>query len=246
MLLIPAIDLRGGRCVRLLHGDFAAERRYEVLPHDLLAHYKALGAPWLHVVDLDGARDGTPVNRTIIAEFATQRGVSLQVGGGLRGRAELDALLRHGVARVVIGSAAITAPDEVTNWIRHYGPDRIMLAFDVRLDTEGTPHCSIDGWQKNSTTTLWQAVDRFVPAGLKRVLCTDIGRDGALNGPNVDLYRAAVSRFPDLAWQASGGVRNAADLRALADTGVEAAISGRALLEDRIALSELEPFLRDA
>jgi len=246
MLLIPAIDLLGGRCVRLLHGDFAAERRYDVSPHDLLAHYKALGTPWLHVVDLDGARDKTPVNRTIIAELATQKGVRLQAGGGLRGRAEIDALLRSGVARVVIGSAAIKAPDQVIGWIRQYGPDRVTLAFDVRLDEAGTPLCSIDGWQKASSITLWEAVDGFIPAGLERVLCTDIGRDGALNGPNLDLYREALRRFPALAWQASGGVRDAADLHALAEIGVEATISGRALLEDRIALSELTPFLRDA
>ena len=246
MLLIPAIDLRGGRCVRLLHGNFGAERRYEVSPHDLLAHYKSLGAKWLHVVDLDGARDGTPVNRSIIAELATQRSVSLQVGGGLRGSADIDSLLRNGVARVVVGSAAIRKPEEVIRWIGRYGADRVVLAFDVRIDAAGTPFCSIVGWQKESLITLWDAVDRFIPADLKHVLGTDIGRDGALSGPNVELYRETVRRVPRLAWQASGGVRNVSDLHALADIGVQAAISGRALLEDRITPSELEPFLRDA
>ena len=246
MLLIPAIDLRGGNCVRLLHGDFAAERRYDVAPHDLLAHYRSLGSSWLHIVDLDGARDGTPANRPVIGELASQRAVRLQVGGGLRGRADIDALLRNGVNRVVIGSSAIKAPGQVIEWLGHYGPQRIVLAFDVRLDQAGVPYCSINGWQEDSAIALWDAVDRFVPAGLARVLCTDIGRDGALSGPNVELYREAVRRFPKIAWQASGGIREAADLHALSAAGVEAAICGRALLENRISAAEIGPFLRDA
>src|SRR3981081_2356308 len=133
MLLIPAIDLRHGRCVRLLQGDFGAETRYEHEPHELLLRYRGLGASWLHIVDLDGAKEGVLANRSIIVALASQRAVRLQVGGGVRSAATIDDLLRHGVSRVVVGSAAVERPDEVIDWLVRYGLDSICLAFDVRL-----------------------------------------------------------------------------------------------------------------
>jgi phosphoribosylformimino-5-aminoimidazole carboxamide ribotide isomerase len=246
MILIPAIDLRNGRCVRLFQGDFGAETRYEYEPRDLLTRYQELGASWLHVVDLDGAKDGTLANRSIIVDLAAQRGVRLQVGGGLRAAAAIEDLLQQGVARVVVGSAAVERPDEVSEWLKHYGPDRICLAFDVRLDQTGVPRVRTRGWTEATAISLWEAVARFPADRVKHILCTDIERDGALSGPNVDLYREAVSRFPKLAWQASGGVRDASDLQTLAQTGVSGAVSGKALLEQRITSEELRPFLQDA
>lgn len=246
MLLIPAIDLRGGRCVRLYQGNFAAETRYDVEPHELLARYRALGATWLHVVDLDGARAGTQVNRTVIVALASQRAVRLQVGGGLRDAAAIDQLLRTGVARAVIGSAAVSDPDQVRVWLHRFGSEAIVLALDVRFDAEGVPRCATHAWQQQSTLSLWDALDRFSADGLRHVLCTDVTRDGALAGPNLALYAEVTRRFPGIAWQASGGVSNAADLHALAQSGVTAAISGRALLDERIGPEELEPFLPNA
>jgi phosphoribosylformimino-5-aminoimidazole carboxamide ribotide isomerase len=246
MFLIPAIDLRGGRCVRLYQGDFAAETRYDIEPHELLARYRALGASWLHVVDLDGARAGTQVNRAVIVALASQRAVRLQAGGGLRDAAAIDQLLRTGIARAVIGSAAVSAPDQVREWLHRFGSDALVLALDVRLDAEGVPRCTIHGWEKQSALSLWDAVERFAADGLRHVLCTDVARDGALTGPNVALYDEATRRFPGISWQASGGVSSAADLHALATTGVAAAISGRALLDERISRKELEPFLPNA
>jgi phosphoribosylformimino-5-aminoimidazole carboxamide ribotide isomerase len=245
MLLIPAIDLREGRCVRLYQGDFTAETRYDVEPHELLARYRDLGATWLHLVDLDGARDGRPANRSIILALASQRAVHLQVGGGLRDSSTIDSFLHAGVGRVVIGSAAITNPEQVNMWLRRFGPDALTLAFDVRLDQDGVPRCATHGWQLQTELSLWQAVDAFRAEGLRHVLCTDVARDGAMSGPNVELYTEAMRRFPDIEWQASGGVRAAADLHALAASGVAAAISGRALLEERFAIEELAPFLRN-
>jgi phosphoribosylformimino-5-aminoimidazole carboxamide ribotide isomerase len=246
MLLIPSIDLRGGRCVRLLKGDFDAETRYELEPHELLLRYRQLGAAWLHVVDLDGARDGRLANRSLINTLASQRAVKLQVGGGVRSVAIIDDLFAHGVERVVIGSAAAEQPTEVAGWLEHYGPERICLAFDVKLDEQGVPLLQTRGWRQSTTQSLWEAVERFVPAGLRHVLCTDIDRDGALSGPNVALYAEAVRRLPHIRWQASGGVASAADLNTLAISGVAAAISGKALLEERINPSELRPFLPNA
>ena len=246
MLLIPAIDLRKGRTVRLFQGDFDAETRYELQPHELLLRYRGLGASWLHVVDLDGAKDGSLSNRSIIVALASQRAVRLQVGGGIRSSATIDDLLQQGVSRVVIGSTAVERADEVNEWLVRYGPEKICLAFDIRLDDGGVPRVRTRGWTEGTALSLWDAVARFPADRLKHVLCTDIERDGALTGPNVDLYREAVTRFPNLQWQASGGVRDASDLAALAKTGVAGAVSGKALLEERITSEELRPFLQDA
>jgi phosphoribosylformimino-5-aminoimidazole carboxamide ribotide isomerase len=244
--LIPAIDLRAGRCVRLLKGDFAAETRYAAEPLELLERYRGFGADWLHVVDLDGARDGSGGNRPVIAQLAAELGIKLQVGGGLRDSGAVRAMLDLGAARAVVGSAAVTEPTEVRRWLRHFGSGRIALAFDVRLDPGGVPCVATHGWLRQSTLSLWAAVEEFIGAGLEHVLCTDVGRDGALTGPNVALYAEAVRRYPQVAWQASGGIREARDLYALADCGAAAAISGKALLEERIPIEELGPFLPNA
>ena len=246
MELIPAIDLKDGRCVRLFQGDFAAETVYSNEPATVLDHYVSLGARRVHVVDLDGARDGHQGNREIVANLASQRRARLQVGGGLRTLERVKDLLGSGVERAVIGSVAVTAPDEVMQWMTQVDPKRIVLAFDVRLDGGGTPMLTTHGWQQTSDTVLWKAVERFMKAGLGHVLCTDISRDGALTGPNCELYAEAVRRFPELQWQASGGVSNAQDLHALRDCGVAAVISGKAMLEKRISPEELRPFLPNA
>lgn len=246
MQLIPSIDLRGGRCVRLLKGDFGAETRYEFAPHELLNRYRALGAAWLHIVDLDGARDGRLANRTTILELASQPGLKLQVGGGVRSEAVVEDLLRAGVARVAIGSAAVETPEDVQRWFSRHGPERICLAFDVRIDQHGVPRLRTRGWREESSLSLWEAVDRYLPHGLTHVLCTDIERDGALAGPSLGLYEQAQRRHPGIQWQASGGVASVADLAALARIGVAAAISGKALLEERMQPEELRPFLPNA
>lgn len=246
MLLIPAIDLRGGRCVRLYQGDFGAETRYEYAAGELLERYQALGASWVHVVDLDGARDGVLRNRDVIAALAAQRGPRLQVGGGIRSAEVIEDLLTCGIERVIVGSAAVERPDEVTAWTSRFGVERICLALDVRHDAQGEPQVRTRGWRSGTAITLWEALAVYPPAAVHHVLCTDIERDGALTGPGLDLYRDAVRRFPRIAWQASGGVRDAADLRALAGIGVAAAVSGKALLEERIRPEELQSFLRDA
>jgi phosphoribosylformimino-5-aminoimidazole carboxamide ribotide isomerase len=244
MRLIPSIDLRGGRCVRLLRGDFDAETRYDADPRQLLRDYQAQGAEWLHIVDLDGARDGLLANRALIGELAAMSEVKLQVGGGVRSAAVIDDLLQAGVARVVVGSAAVDAPADTLSWLQHYGPARVCLGFDVSLDTDGVPRLRTHGWRTATARSLWDAVEQFLPAGLQHVLCTDIARDGALAGPNVALYADAVKRYPQIAWQASGGISQSADLARLAEIGASAAISGKALLEKRIATEELQPYLR--
>ncbi len=247
MLLVPAIDIRGGRCVRLLQGRFDAETVYADDPADVLAQYLELGARRIHVVDLDGARAGSQGNRDTLARLVTAAPEqALQVGGGVRTRQTAEDLLSLGLARVVVGSVAVSQPTEVGTWLRELGPDRVVLAFDVRLDASGTPRLATHGWENQTDTSLWEAVDGYLAAGLRHVLCTDVARDGALTGPNLGLYAEAVRRFPGVEWQASGGVSSVDDLHALADTGVASVVSGKALLEGRLDPKELQPFLRNA
>jgi phosphoribosylformimino-5-aminoimidazole carboxamide ribotide isomerase len=244
MELIPAIDLRDGRCVRLLKGDFARETRYEVDPVELGARYRGLGARWLHVVDLDGAKHGAPVNLALVARIRERAGLRVQFGGGIRNRQSLDEALTA-ADRVVVGSLAVTAPELVGSWLKELG-ERLVLALDVRVGAGGEAAIATHGWTRASAATLASTVELFASAGLEHVLCTDIDRDGALAGPNVELYADCVRSWPAVQFQASGGVRDAADLEALAATGVAAAISGRALLEGRIEDEEIRRFLPNA
>ena len=246
MELIPAIDLKEGRCVRLLHGDFAAETVYATEPALLLDRYESLGARRVHVVDLDGARDGAQPNRAIILELARRPTMRLQVGGGLRSFDRVQHLLDAGVERAVIGSLAITEPETMIVWLQRTDPHRLVAALDVRIDEAGTPWLTTHGWQQTSKVTLWSLVERYARAGLRHVLCTDVARDGALGGPNFELYAEAVRRFPELQWQASGGVASARDLATLRECAVAAVISGKALLENTIRPEELRPFLPNA
>ena len=246
MLLIPSIDLRGGHCVRLFKGAFDAETRYDLDPALLLERYAGMGASWLHVVDLDGARDGVLGNRDLIARLAAAGKLKVQVGGGLRSLPVMENLFAAGVARAVIGSAAVEQPEIADEALRRFGPEAVCLAIDVRVDAGGVPRVRTRGWVAEHSTSLWELIDRFAPLALRHVLCTDIERDGALGGPNLALYEEGQRRYPGIAWQASGGVRDAADLAALAKVGVAAAISGKALLEGRMTTEELQPFLRDA
>ncbi len=246
MELIPAIDLRGGQVVRLFQGDFDSETVYDRSPAELYGQYARAGASHLHVVDLDGAREGQAGNRELVAQLAGLGKLHIQCGGGLRSSLAVQALLASGVHRAVIGSLAVSEPGEVRVWLDEFGAERLVLALDVRLDVNDVPRVAIHGWREQSALSLWEALGEYEGSGLTHVLCTDVARDGALSGPNLRLYREAVSRFPWIRWQASGGIRDAADLRALAETGVAAAVSGKALLEGRMKPEEFEPFLPGA
>jgi phosphoribosylformimino-5-aminoimidazole carboxamide ribotide isomerase len=243
--LIPAIDIRNGRCVRLLHGEFDLETRYEFDPRDLARNYRAGGARWLHIVDLDGAASGERGNARLVQKIAAAADLKIQLGGGIRSQQSLIEALAV-ADRVVIGSLAVSEPDRVAGWMAEYGPDRIVLGLDVRLDDQGHAFVTTHGWTEASDLALDAAIDRYVLAGLKHVLCTDVARDGALTGPNVALYRRVQADWPAIELQASGGIREAADLEQLAAAGVAAAISGKALLENRIRFEEIRPFLPNA
>jgi phosphoribosylformimino-5-aminoimidazole carboxamide ribotide isomerase len=244
--IIPAIDLRAGRCVRLFQGDFDRETRYSEDPLAIARLFGGLEVSDLHVVDLDGAQTGAPANATVIRQIAGSTTLGIQLGGGLRERQLLDQWYEAGVTRCVLGSLAVSDPARVAAWLRHFGGDRIVLALDVIEDDDGTPRLAVEGWTRTTETVLWDCIDYYLGSGLRHVLCTDISRDGALCGPNLGLYRDILDRYPGLCLQASGGVRDAADLHALDAAGLPAVVTGRALLEGRISAVEVGAFRRSA
>jgi phosphoribosylformimino-5-aminoimidazole carboxamide ribotide isomerase len=235
--IIPAIDLRAGGVVRLAQGDYARETRYPVEPLELARAYAAAGARWLHVVDLDGARAGTLENlRTIEALAGTP--LRIQAGGGVRDEDSVRRLFDAGVARVVVGSVAVSAPGSVEQWLLRHGADRICVALDTRADAQGGWTLPVKGWTESSDARLDELAARYAKAGARHLLCTDIARDGMLSGPNLDLYAHLQQVVPGFSVQASGGVRNVDDLRALRVAGAAAAILGRSLLEGSLTLAE--------
>ncbi|MEX2496502.1 MAG: 1-(5-phosphoribosyl)-5-[(5-phosphoribosylamino)methylideneamino]imidazole-4-carboxamide isomerase [Woeseia sp.] len=246
MMVVPAIDLRGGSCVRLLKGDFSKETHYSDDPIKVASGYRKMGLSHLHVVDLDGALTGEQQHQALVERITGATGLTVQLGGGIRDSRAVARWLQSGVSRCVIGSMAITQAEKTAGWLREFGPDKIVLALDVRLDANATPILATHGWTRGSNLTLWQCIDRYGHAGLKHVLCTDIAADGALTGPNVDLYQEFLTRCPGIELQASGGVRDIADLEALRSIGCAAAITGRAMLDGRITQEEILSFLQDA
>ncbi|MGH8250539.1 MAG: HisA/HisF-related TIM barrel protein [Steroidobacteraceae bacterium] len=242
MELIPAIDLRNGHVVRLRQGDFDSETRYAVSALELARQYRVAGARRVHVVDLEAARRGKNSDGEWLRTLASSSSLKVQIGGGVRRLAGVSLFLDAGAERVVIGSVAVHSPTRLAAWIRRFGRNRIVAALDVRIGGDGSPWLASHAWKRTTRLSLWRAMARLEKLGLKHAICTDIGRDGLLAGPNVSLYAECVRRFPAVAWQASGGLRDVADLRSLAATGIDAAISGRALLEQRIPLKELSPF----
>ena len=198
------------------------------------------------MVDLDGARSGAQENREIIANIAAQSGMAVQIGGGIRTRDAVTDWLATGASRCVIGSLAVTEPDMVKSWLVQFGADRIVLALDVKINETGMPVVTTHGWTRSSRTSVYECIDEFLAVGLQHVLCTDVSRDGAMAGPNLELYAGILARYPDLQLQASGGVRSIDDLVTLRSLGVPAAITGRALLEGRITATEIASFPLDA
>ena len=239
MIVIPALDIRDGRCVRLLYGDYNKETRYEVDPVQQARAYADLGCTHLHLVDLDGAKAGEPVNLTLLKTMARESGMRVQLGGGIRSEAHIDALLGAGVERIVIGSLAIKSPKVVKAWLERYGSERIVLALDVRIDENNEAMVATDAWTNDTDLTIDAVISDYLPAGLTHVLCTDIGRDGAMSGPSIPLYERVLSQFPSIALQASGGVSSIDDLLSLKAAGIPAAITGKALLEGKITAEEL-------
>ncbi|CAB0149687.1 1-(5-phosphoribosyl)-5-[(5-phosphoribosylamino)methylideneamino] imidazole-4-carboxamide isomerase [Pseudidiomarina piscicola] len=237
-MLIPALDLINGQVVRLQQGDFERQTTYANDPLPIAKAYASAGAKWLHVVDLDGARDPARRQTTTLKRLAEALPMSLQVGGGIRQKSDLEELFQCGVKRVVIGSLAVQNPALVSAWLQDYGSDAIVISIDVSIADDGQAYVATHGWQQTSELTLEQVIERFLPDGLRHVLCTDISRDGMLGGYNVELYDNLKRHYPELLIQASGGAAQLSDLRQLRRINCDSAILGKALLTEQFTLEE--------
>jgi phosphoribosylformimino-5-aminoimidazole carboxamide ribotide isomerase len=224
--IIPAIDLHDGKCVRLYKGDFGKVTHYSDQPLEIARTYAALSVNDLHIVDLDGARTGSQQNERVVRELCSATPLAVQLGGGIRNGDRVRYWLGNGVARCVVGSVAVGEPARVAAWIDDFGPAH--------------------GWTESSGLSLWDMLDRYATLGAKHVLCTDISRDGAMSGPNIELYSEIMRRYPEICLQASGGVRDIGDIARLKDIGVPAAITGKAMLDGKISAAEVDSFLRSA
>lgn len=238
MQIFPAIDLKDGQCVRLTQGVFDAATIYENEPLKQARRFAEAGASWIHVVDLNGAMAGEAQQTPLIAAIAAQeKGLKIQVGGGIRRESDIQKLLQAGIERIVVGSLAVQNPHMVRGWLRTFGGDKIVVALDVRLNPQGEPEVLTRGWQDGSANTLWDVLSHYEGGGLRTVLCTDVGRDGMLSGSNKALYAQIKDKAPTLEILASGGVSDLADLHALKAQGLSGAIVGKALYEGKIDLA---------
>lgn len=237
-MIYPAIDLMDGGCVRLFKGDFKQRTNYDISPMDVAKTCAKMGAEWMHIVDLDGAKHGKTEQTDLIIKIANESGLKVQTGGGIREIGHIERLLQGGVQRVVIGSLAVTNPQMVKFWIANFGPDRIVVALDVNIGEDGEPYPATRGWTETADKTLWDVLKDFLGSGLKTVLVTDIARDGVLGGANVELYKRIQLEFPTLDLITSGGVgtlKDVKDLKALNPHGI---IIGKALYENKFTLGE--------
>lgn len=244
MQLIPSIDLLDGDVVRLRHGDFNDCQRYDTPAVKLANQYDSAGAEWLHVVDLAASRDGAAADTAPLFQLLEAASQKLQVGGGVRRGKDIKKRLKHGASRVVVGTICVLQPERFIRWLDEFGADRLVSALDVAIDENGVPWPKTHGWTEGGNQNLWQLLDHLSQNGLQHLLCTDISKDGVLRGPNLELYRELVQRYPHLQIQASGGVSGLRDLQDLKATGVASAISGKALLEGCFTVKEALKALR--
>lgn len=236
-MIIPAIDLINGKVVRLFQGDYGQKTEYTYSPQERYDLYVSEGAKQLHLVDLDGAKNPACRQLDVIAGLIRNTPVPVQIGGGIRSEKDVADLLGIGANRVVIGSTAVKDPDLVGSWMNRYGAEHIVLALDVNI-VDGRRLIAVAGWQQDSGVTIESLIEHYAKYNLKHVLCTDISRDGTLQGSNVELYRDLVRMFPQLEFQASGGIGSLDDLKSLAASGVQSVIIGRSLLEGKFTVKE--------
>jgi len=236
--IIPAIDIIGGKCVRLEQGDYELKKVYDEDPLNAAKRFEDHGIKRLHVVDLDGARDSHVVNYTTLERIAAKTSLVVDFGGGIKTDCDLKLVFDSGAAMAVIGSIAVTDRDLFQDWLFAYGPEKMILAADIK---EGK--IAVSGWTELTDISLNEFLQYYKCMGLKQVLCTDIAKDGMMQGSSVDLYRSMVSDFPRMSIIASGGVSSVDEIGKLNDAGVAGAVIGKALYEGKIKLEELRAFL---
>jgi len=232
--LIPAIDIIGGQCVRLTKGDYDQKTVYRDSPAEMAKEFEKIGFKRLHVVDLDGAKSKHIVNEQVLEAITTQTQLTVDFGGGIKTDEDIEKAFAAGASMVTIGSIAVTNPDLFMGWLEKYGVERIILGADVRHGK-----ISINGWKEDSSEDLLPFLKKYVDAGVRNVLCTEISKDGTLAGPAIELYQSMMAAYPELHLIASGGVSSIEDIKALEDAGIPAVVFGKAIYEGKINLNEL-------
>ena len=231
--LIPAIDIIDGQCVRLTKGDYDQKSVYGA-PLDMALEFERIGFKRLHMVDLDGAKSRHIVNDAVLQVVTTKTQLSIDFGGGIKSDEDIEKAFAAGASMVTIGSIAVTQPDLFMGWLKKYGTERIILGADVRHGK-----ISINGWKEDSTEDLLPFLQKYVEAGVRNVLCTEISKDGTLAGPAIDLYKKVIETYPQLHLIASGGVSSIDDIKALEAAGIPAVVFGKAIYEGKIDLKDL-------
>jgi phosphoribosylformimino-5-aminoimidazole carboxamide ribotide isomerase len=232
--LIPAIDIIGGQCVRLTKGDYVQKTVYRDSPAEVAKEFEDLGFKRLHVVDLDGAKSKHIVNDAVLKSITTETNLIVDFGGGIKTDEDIEKAFASGASMVTVGSIAVTHPELFMGWLEKYGAERMILGADVRHGK-----ISINGWKEDSEEDLLPFLKKYIDAGVRNVLCTEISKDGTLSGPAIDLYKEIMAAYPELHLIASGGVSSIDDIKALDKAGIPSVVFGKAIYEGKINLNEL-------
>ena len=236
--LIPAIDIIDGKCVRLSQGDYNTQKVYNESPLEVAKEFEANGIRRLHVVDLDGAKSSHIVNYKVLDQLTGHTSLTIDFGGGIKTDEDLTIAFEYGAQMVTLGSIAVKNPDLFKSWLHKFGAEKIILGADVKDN-----RISVNGWKEESQQELLPFLDGYTQEGIRKVLCTDISRDGMLQGPSIDLYKQIMAKFPDMHLIASGGVSGLDDIIRLDEAGIPAVVFGKALYEGRITLNDLKRFM---
>ena len=239
--VIPAIDLIDGKCVRLTKGDYNQKKQYDASPLDMALRYQDIGIRRLHLVDLDGAKSSSPKNLHVLEAIATRTSLDIEWGGGIKSDEALRDAFNAGANHLIIGSVAVSKPELFARWLDEFGGDRLVLGADVN---DG--RVAINGWLEKSEQTIEALIERFIPHGLREVICTDIAKDGMLQGPTFDLYARLQATYPAQDIIVSGGISSLSDIQRLDEMNLRHVIVGKAIYEGRITLEELNLWLQNA
>ena len=238
MRIIPAIDIINGQCVRLEQGDYSRKKSYDKNPVEWAKKFEDAGFKYLHLVDLDGAKSGKPVNLQVLEQICNKTNLHVDYGGGIKDADALTRVFGAGAQQVTAGSIAVKRPDIVTGWLRQFGSEKIILGADVKDN-----RVYINGWKTKTDWELFPFLNDYLQKGIRYAVCTDIARDGLLAGSAVKLYQNILQAFPSLNLIASGGVNSLEDLDKLFATGVEGVVVGKALLENKISMEQMKKYV---
>lgn len=239
MQIIPAIDIIDGKCVRLTQGDYEQKKIYNEHPLEVALHFEDAGLNRLHLVDLDGAKAGAVKNWKVLEKIAGKTSLVIDFGGGIKSVKDVDIVFNSGAALATIGSIAVKDAEQFGFWLQSYGPEKFLLGADVKDEK-----IAVSGWQETTDIRILDFLQQYFDKGVRQVFCTDVSKDGLLEGPSIDLYKKIITKFPELAFIASGGVSNRKDLEELEAIGCSGAIVGKAIYENRISLHDLKEFAK--